>query len=61
MNLACGDPIDRHVPICRHNNPLFSESSEEEENNYFEVERVDYGDRRRHEGFQRGYDRRDGR
>ena len=61
VDLTRGDLVDRHVLVCRLNNPLFSESSEEEENDYFETKRADYGGRHRHGRFQRGYDRRDGR
>ena len=60
-DLAHGDPADRPVSVRRQNNPLFSESSEEEENDYFETEHVDYGGKCCHKGFHRGYDRRDGR
>ena len=60
-DLARGDPVDRSVHVCRLNNPLISESSEKEENDYFDAEHADYGGKHYHGGFQRAYDRRDER
>ncbi|KAI3442066.1 Fe2OG dioxygenase domain-containing protein [Psidium guajava] len=46
-DVVCGDPVDRHVLVRKQNNPLFLESSEEEEEDEFtDEERVDYGCRR---------------